>query len=186
MVNQLVSKDANAQDVFSEDDQAMPGRFYVGDVTSDGFPDILVTIKYINGTTRPHVLVSQPCEVGVCAQKAVRARRRTFSLQYNQYQRLLDTFDRVKYAVFFDLNENSMMDILIVKGQPSEVSAVYNNYGKDAFFLKTRVISDESIGTTLQAASFRCVLTDLEDNKFVAMTGQSGQTAYQSLQMPFS
>ena len=88
--------------------------------------------------------------------------------------------------MFFDLNENSMMDILIVKGQPSEVSAVYNNYGKDAFFLKTRVISDESIGTTLQAASFRCVLTDLEDNKFVAMTGQSGQTAYQSLQMPFS
>ncbi len=41
------------------------------------------------------------------------------------------------------------MDILLVKGQQADISAIYNNYGKDAFFLKTRVISDENIGTTL-------------------------------------
>jgi hypothetical protein len=75
----------------------------------------------------------------------------------------LDNFDNVKYAVFFDLNENSMMDILLVKGSTAEISAIYNNFGKDAFFLKTRVISDDSIGTTVTSASFRCVLTDLED-----------------------
>ena len=56
-----------------------------------------------------------------------------------------------------------MMDILIVKGAQSEISAIYNNFAKDAFFLKSRVISDETIGTTLYAASFRCVLTDLDD-----------------------
>lgn len=65
--------------------------------------------------------------------------------------------------MFFDLNENSMMDILLVKGPQAEISAIYNNFGKDAFFLKSRVISDESLGTTLYSASFRCVLTDLED-----------------------
>lgn len=91
---------------------------------------------------------------------------------------MLDKFEKVKYAVFFDLNENSMMDILLVKGANSDITAIYNNFGKYAFFLKTRVISDESLGTTAQAASFRCVLTDLDDNKFIVAAAQSGQTAF--------
>lgn len=60
-----------------------------------------------------------------------------------------------------------MMDMLIVKGPKSEISAIYNNIGKSAFFLKTRFISDENIGTTLSTASYRCVLTDLDDTKFI-------------------
>jgi hypothetical protein len=94
----------------------MPGRLFIGDITSDGFPDIIVTLKYINGTTRPHILVNQPCDAQMCSAKAVKQKRRTFNLMYNQYQTLLDQFDNVKYAVFFDLNENSMMDILMVRG----------------------------------------------------------------------
>jgi hypothetical protein len=65
--------------VYSDDEHNMPGRLYIGDVTSDGFPDILITIKYINGTTRPHVLVNQACD-STCSPKAVKARRRTFNL----------------------------------------------------------------------------------------------------------
>lgn len=84
----------------------------------------------------------------------------------------------MKYAVFFDLNENSMMDILLVKGPNSDISAIYNNFAKDAFFLKSRVISDDTLGTTVRSASFRCVLTDLSNEKFIATGGQSGQTAY--------
>lgn len=63
------------------------------------------------------------------------------------------------------------MDILVVNGPQAEISAIYNNFAKDAFFLKARVISDESIGNTLYSASFRCVLTDLDDQKFISMTG---------------
>lgn len=56
------------------------------------------------------------------------------------------------------------MDILLVKGgQSADIRAIYNNFGKDAFFLKTRLISDDSIGINVPSASFRCVLTDLED-----------------------
>jgi hypothetical protein len=53
-----------------------------------------------------------------------------------------------------------MMDMLIVKGPVSEITSIYNNFGKEGFFLKTRF---ETIGNTLASASFRCVLTDLED-----------------------
>ena len=58
----------------------MPGRIYIGDITSDGYPDILLTIKYINGTTKPHILVNQPCDTILCSTKSIKAKRRTFSL----------------------------------------------------------------------------------------------------------
>jgi hypothetical protein len=83
VVKQLISKDSNAADVMSEDDIQMPGRLFIGDITSDGFPDIIVTIKYINGTTRPHILVNQPCDAQICSAKAVKQKRRTFNLMYN-------------------------------------------------------------------------------------------------------
>ena len=102
----------------------------------------------------------------------------------------MDSFDRVKYSTFFDLNENSMMDILVVRngadsassitggGSFSNITAIYNNYGKDAFFLKTRMVSDSTIGTSVSSASFRAVLTSLEDEKFMVSGGQSGQSGY--------
>lgn len=67
VVKQLISKDSNAADVYSDDDQSMPGRIYIGDVTSDGYPDILITMKYINGTTKPHILVNSPCDTTMCS-----------------------------------------------------------------------------------------------------------------------
>lgn len=161
-VKSSISEDGVVTDI-QEDDTQMPGRIYLGDITSDGYPDILITIKYTNGTTRPHVLVNEACDIATCTQKAEKAKRRKFSIEYNQYQILLNQFEDVKYAAFFDLNENSMMDILLVKGSLNEITAIYNNFGRDAFFLKTRMISDDTIGNTAMDASFRCVLTDLED-----------------------
>lgn len=95
---------------------------------------------------------------------------------FNQYQSMLDTFDHVKQSTFFDLNENSMMDILLVRsnqqsGGANQISAIFNNYDKDAFFLKSRLISDSQIGMTVPQASFRCVLTSLEDEKFMVSGG---------------
>ena len=58
----------------------MPGRIHIGDITSDGFPDILITMKYINGTTKPHILVNSPCDSNVCSSKAVKGKRRSFNL----------------------------------------------------------------------------------------------------------
>lgn len=64
VVKQLLSLDNNAVDLYSEDDKLAPGRLYIGDITSDGFPDLLVTLKYINGTTRSHVIINEPCQTG--------------------------------------------------------------------------------------------------------------------------
>jgi hypothetical protein len=85
VVMQLISTDSGAADVYSEDDKQMPGRLYIGDITSDGYPDILLTLKYINGTTRSTIVINSECDASACSQKAIKAKRRFFDLQNNQY-----------------------------------------------------------------------------------------------------
>jgi len=87
----------------------------------------------------------------------------------------------VRIAVFFDLNENSMMDILLVQKEPekaSYLSAIYNNYSKDQFYLKSRMLSDAELGHQINQVTFRAVITDLDDNKFILTGSPTGQSAY--------
>lgn len=61
MVKQLISTDPNAVDLYSVDEMLSPGKIYIGDITSDGFPDLLLTLKYINGTTKSQLLINEAC-----------------------------------------------------------------------------------------------------------------------------
>jgi len=81
-----------------------------------------------------------------------------------------------------------MVDMLLVtKGENGlQIHAIYNNIDRTAFFMKTRMISDSQVATPVSEASYRCVLTDLNDVKFVVVSGSSGQTAYHSLITPYS
>ena len=60
--NQLLSSEPSAkeiyQDMSSTKDYLLP-RIYIGDINSDGYPDILVTIKYNNGSSIPQVLLNK-------------------------------------------------------------------------------------------------------------------------------
>lgn len=35
-------------------------RIHIGDIDSDGYPDILVTLRYNNGSSIPHILLNSP------------------------------------------------------------------------------------------------------------------------------
>jgi|TARA_B110000305_G_C19355434_1_gene596548 integrin alpha FG-GAP repeat containing protein 1 len=99
--------------------------------------------------------------------------------------------------------ENSMLDLLVVSNYPGgygeyaedtpgegwtfkipQISAIYNNLNGDTFYIKTRMLTDEIIGSPVKAASFRCVLTSLLDDKFVVQGGFTGQSTYGALQVP--
>ena len=43
----------------NEDAEYLPPRLHIGDIDADGYPDILVTIQYNNGSSIPHVLLNQ-------------------------------------------------------------------------------------------------------------------------------
>ena len=110
---------------------------------------------------------------------------------------LLSSIQDVKYAVFFDLMEDSSVDILIVTdkqapaGSGSEAAgtqlrAIYNNIDMSNYFIKVRMISDEQVGTQVMSASMRCVVTLLNDKKVIVTGGHTSQNAYHGLQAPFT
>jgi hypothetical protein len=78
--------DSNAVDIQSEDDKIAPGRLVIGDISSDGFPDVMVTVKYSNGTSKTHILLNEPCRASgeaTCSPKTLKAKRRHFNVNRN-------------------------------------------------------------------------------------------------------
>lgn len=47
--------------------QSMPGRFHFGDITSDGYPDLLVTLQLQNGKSKTLFLLNRPCTLEYCS-----------------------------------------------------------------------------------------------------------------------
>lgn len=88
------------------------------------------------------------------------------NLTASAYHAALSKYTKAKYAVFMDLVENSMMDLLVVsQPQPGDqfepVQPIYNNLQSQNFYLKARMISDDTIGAPVRASGFKAVLTSL-------------------------
>ena len=155
--------------MYNPDSTHMPGRMQIGDISSDGFADILITVMGNDGPST-HLILNSPCTHSVCSTPAKNARRRTFvhaqqgaykwylddedlgdsvandifdgkfssfslgdKKEYDitgaEYGETLKAFKNAQYAVFFDLEEDNMIDILIVTGEggSKKVNALYNN-----------------------------------------------------------
>jgi len=70
--------DSDIEEISSADPQKMPGRIHFGDVASDGFPDIMMTVENRNGTSTTHILMNDPCNKHICNLAAKEAKRRVF------------------------------------------------------------------------------------------------------------
>ena len=102
----------------------------------------------------------------------------------NAYHAVLSEYKSAKYAIFTDMIENSMLDLIVVSESGLEISAIYNNLMGDSFYIKSRMLTDDKIGSPIRSASFRAVLTSLNDEKFVVQGSDTGQSAYGALQIP--
>ena len=68
----------------SVDSTHMPGQLHIGDITSDGFPDLILTLKNDdsqNGETEVHILQNIECNAALCSKKTHANKRRTFVLK---------------------------------------------------------------------------------------------------------
>mmetsp|Transcript_29304 Transcript_29304/g.44141 ORF Transcript_29304/g.44141 Transcript_29304/m.44141 type:complete len:140 (+) Transcript_29304:1303-1722(+) len=101
----------------------------------------------------------------------------------NAYHEVLFKYQNAEYAIFMDMIENSMLDLIVVSKSPfshpvtrehiPQISAIYNNLFGDTFYIKSRMLSDDKIGSPIRATSFRAVLTSLDDEKFIVQGGDS-------------
>ena len=153
---QLFPRESGIVEIKSTDLKHMPGRVNVGDISADGFPDIIMTMRYDNGTEQAHILLNSPCQKNQCAMEARNSHRRMFAPTSKSFEKflvddedlddtllntvfegrlnrlnftdsgddyifmgeefgqMLNSIQNVNYAVFFDLMEDSTVDILLI------------------------------------------------------------------------
>ena len=102
MFNQILSTDPAAKQVWASltmDADYLPPRIHIGDIDSDGYPDILVTIQYANGSSIPQILLNQEMPPTTTPKTGLS------DLQFDKIS--IDTQDQ-KYSVsknrYFNLN----------------------------------------------------------------------------------
>ena len=90
-------------------------------------------------------------------------------------------------VTFIDIDEDGKLDFLIQRlGPNNQISLylLYNNVYNDNFFIKAMMLnskqekSDNIYGDNTIGASYRFVITDLEDKKFIVVGSQNYQQAY--------
>jgi len=58
--------------------------------------------------------------------------------------------------------ENSMLDLIVVSEpvpNAPQIQQIYNNLQGESFFIKSRMLSDDKVGSSIRSASFKAVLT---------------------------
>jgi integrin alpha FG-GAP repeat containing protein 1 len=94
-------------------------------------------------------------------------------------------------ALLFDLDENGVLDIMLVhyneKNKRNELHSIVNTYHKEAFFIKSKVINSQERSETLYlGSSVRAVVTELDDEKYIAVGQQVTENSYGVLSLPYS
>ena len=102
--------------------------------------------------------------------------------------------DSAELLSFMDIDDDGKLDFVLQKKEQGvpQVKILYNNIVSDNFFIKAlsvnselkksqNVYNDYTLG-----ASYRFVVTDMQDNKLVMVGSQRYQSGYMSLQLPFA
>lgn len=85
---------------------------------------------------------------------------------------------QIALATFIDIDEDGRMDILL-QTKSNTILCIYNNYVKDTFFVKALMVSNSVgiYGDATSGASYRLIVTDLNDQKFVVIATQLSQSS---------
>lgn len=147
---------------------SVPGRLRVADFDHDGFVDVLMTLVNTDLSTSTYLLanVANSTEVG-----APRVLKKSNALD----EMTQIAGNTAQLITFMDIDEDGRLDFLIqeLSDNVPSLKMVYNNIVSDSFFIKALMLnskqekSDNIYGDNSMGVSFRFVVTDLDDQKYV-------------------
>ncbi|KAL4234417.1 T-cell immunomodulatory protein [Mactra antiquata] len=169
----------------------VPITLRVGDFNLDGFPDILAVLGNHTGNLHRAVLMlNRPCD-------GCTGFDRTFSIDWDTWLESHDT--RALLPAFYDLYDNGILDVIISsidsKGS-SRIEVKEHDFVDDACFMKVTVVSGlcnydcpngkKPYGVNQPGPAVRYKTTNLRGNQEHKIAFQLSQSAYMSLQLPYS
>lgn len=171
-----------------------------GDFNMDGYPDLLATLKNGN-VVKSYLLENIACEGEKCDG---------FPRTFNVLWTYLAPYNQgTTIGVFFDFSQNGVLDILFVHDKKTNkpnsmfVSAYKNNLDYDANFIKIMVLTGitnnnhstvptplkrfrKIYGTSFPGPIIWYKTTTQDGNKRAGVAAQLPQSAYFSLQLPYT
>ena len=156
----------------------VPGRLRLAELNSDGYPEIIATLLNQDGSTKTQIFANslQPGDN--------QNEKPTKLIQEEDMSELADLAgSSALFITFVDIDEDGKVDFLVQHQSQSQVPSlnlIYNNLHSDSFFIKALMLNskqekftgDNIYGDSANGASYRFVVTDLEDNKYVAVGSQ--------------
>lgn len=177
------------------DHSFVPGQLRYGDVDSDGYPDLLVTVKDKNDNPVTVVLVNSACNAAGVTHSIKReltdeadvCTTRTFDTS-NDYDQL-SQYENTKYGFLIDLDNNGRQDFVLVtlgSNKTTELLGFYNNFARDSYYITaaTYTSGSDAYGSKVYGASYRGVFTTLSDNKQPFVAHQMTRSAFTALESP--
>jgi len=157
--------------------------------------------------------VNVACDTDSCGAAATSSNRRTFN-KVAEGQDDLVKIENAFAGTFFDLDENGVLDILVNSYSGSlqagamnstfNISAIFNNYQFDAYFLKAlglngvcaawcpttdgaeKFPNPKPFGVNQVGVTVKFTVTDLSGATKVSIGSQLGKSAYMALQTPYN
>ncbi|XP_040897920.1 T-cell immunomodulatory protein [Toxotes jaculatrix] len=173
---------------------SQPLALHLGDYNLDGFPDALVVLRNSSGSGQQAFLLENvPCNNASCHSVG-----RMFRIHWDQSD--LGAIQNATMATFFDIYEDGILDMLVLSQAGSRndliVHALKNNFEADAYFVKVMVLSglcsndcpEEVKPFGVNQPGPYVMYTTVDSNGYLknASAGQLSQSAYFSLQLPYT
>ncbi|KAJ0056245.1 hypothetical protein NL108_004520, partial [Boleophthalmus pectinirostris] len=164
---------------------------HLGDYNLDGFPDALVIMRNTTGSGQQAFLLENvPCNNASC-----RSVGRMFSIHWDQSD--LGAIQNAVMATFFDIYEDGILDMLVLsrgEGKDLIIHALKNNFEADAYFVKVMELTlfcfvaciSQPFGVNQPGPYVMYTTVDSNGNQKNASAGQLSQSAYFSLQLPYT
>lgn len=182
-----ISPIENASSLYTESKyfSMIPGQLRVGDLDTDGYPDIITTIVTPSGGSKTIVLINSACADNPSKTTNCSKRYLEISSEYS----LINNYESTSYGIFLDFDDNGREDFIIVYQDATGKAAIvtfYNNYSKDSYYISSSVYTAGSgnFGSHVYGVCVRGIYTTLSDSKYPFVANQITRTSFGALEPP--